>query len=311
MKILFTGASSFTGYWFIKLLHEEGHDITAIFTRSSVSDYEFLSRKRVEAVVKWTYPIWNCKFGDKKFIEIIGQSKFDVVCLHGAYLKDYRSPEFDLLKAIQDNCYNINSVFKCFSESEIQIVIATGSVFEPNEGIGENKIAFSPYGLSKGLSNEIYQYYAGKYLIKYGKFVIPNPFGPFENPRFTTYLIKTWFSGKVPTVNTPKYIRDNIHVALLAEIYCRFLENVNNGSTLYSKVNPSGYVESQGDFAYRFAKEISQRTGISCPVRLMDQTVFEEPVFRTNYHHYIDEIEKWDENNAWDSLADFYIKHYK
>ena len=33
MKILFTGASSFTGYWFVKELAERGHEVTALLRR--------------------------------------------------------------------------------------------------------------------------------------------------------------------------------------------------------------------------------------------------------------------------------------
>jgi UDP-glucose 4-epimerase len=33
MKILFTGGSSFTGYWFVKELALAGHDVVALFRR--------------------------------------------------------------------------------------------------------------------------------------------------------------------------------------------------------------------------------------------------------------------------------------
>jgi hypothetical protein len=47
--------------------------------------------------------------------------------------------------------------------------------------------------------------------------VIANPFGPLEEPRFCAYLVKTWAAGQVPEVRTPLYVRDNIHVSLLAK----------------------------------------------------------------------------------------------
>ena len=55
-----------------------------------------------------------------------------------------------------------------------------------------------------------------------GKFVIPNPFGPYEEPRFTAYLIKNWLAGATPNCSSPAYVRDNIHVSLLAKVYARF-----------------------------------------------------------------------------------------
>ena len=40
--------------------------------------------------------------------------------------------------------------------------------------------------------------------------MIPNPFGPYEEPRFMAYLMKTWLKGEVARVQTPRYVRDNI-----------------------------------------------------------------------------------------------------
>lgn len=33
MKVLFTGASSFTGFWFVRELAAAGHDVTALFRK--------------------------------------------------------------------------------------------------------------------------------------------------------------------------------------------------------------------------------------------------------------------------------------
>ena len=47
MKILFTGASSFSGYWFIKRLLESGHEVIGTLTRS-IDDYEGTRSIRVK-----------------------------------------------------------------------------------------------------------------------------------------------------------------------------------------------------------------------------------------------------------------------
>jgi len=47
--------------------------------------------------------------------------------------------------------------------------------------------AFSPYGLSKGLTAQAFRYWCGALDVPLGKFVLPNPFGPFEEPRFCHY----------------------------------------------------------------------------------------------------------------------------
>ena len=47
MKILFTGISSFTGYWFAKELSEKGHEIIATLTKDSLDDYEGIRKERL------------------------------------------------------------------------------------------------------------------------------------------------------------------------------------------------------------------------------------------------------------------------
>ena len=84
-------------------------------------------------------------------------------------------------------------------------------------------VAFSPYGLSKGLTAEIVRYRCREFGLHYRKFVIPNPFGPLEEPRFCAYLTRSWRKGEVVRVNTPDYVRDNIHVSLLAAAYAKFV----------------------------------------------------------------------------------------
>ena len=90
-------------------------------------------------------------------------------------------------------------------------ILITGSVFEQDEGAGNAPMrAFSPYGLSKGLTWQYFRFVSETLGINLGKFMIPNAFGLFEEPRFCNYLTQSWYKGEVPTVRTPLYVRDNI-----------------------------------------------------------------------------------------------------
>ena len=100
----------------------------------------------------------------------------------------------------------------------------------------------------------MFRYYCGRAGIGLGKFVIPNPFGPYEEPRFTAYLIKNWLAGATPDCSSPAYVRDNIHVSLLAKAYARFAKEVPAAG--FTRINPSGYAESQGAFTLRLAQEM-------------------------------------------------------
>jgi nucleoside-diphosphate-sugar epimerase len=303
MKILFTGGSSFTGYWFARELASQGHDVFAVFRRQPHEYDNELRRQRIEAVAKVTQPIYGTSFGDDKFIQLVRAVRFDVLCHHGAEAADYRSPHFDVLAAVGSNSRELQGVLALLKETGCTRIVLTGSVFENDEGFGSSPEAFSPYGLSKALTWQIFRYYARTHQASLGKFVIPNPFGPFEEPRFTYYLIKNWFSGNLPTVNTPEYVRDNIHVSLLAKVYARFVVEQPTG---LSRINPSGYVESQEAFARRFGRELGPRLGLKCAIETKAQTDFSEPRLRINRDVAAAAVQDFNEQRAWDELADYY-----
>jgi len=92
------------------------------------------------------------------------------------------------------------------------------------------------------------------------KFVVPNPYGPYEELRFSAYLLKTWLASETARVQTPRYVRDNIHVSLLAKAYAAFVGATPAPGTT-RRLNPSGYPESQGAFTQRLRTEAATRLG--------------------------------------------------
>jgi nucleoside-diphosphate-sugar epimerase len=306
MKILFTGGSSFTGHWFIRELAHAGHEIVAIF-RSPPDGYEGIRRERVARLQGLSRGVFGCAFGDPGFLDLIeAEDGWDAFCHHAADVTDYKSPDFDVMAAVASNTRNLSSVLEALARRGCRTVLLTGSVFENDEGAGSEGLpAFSPYGLSKGLTAQVFRYCASVAATRFGKFVIPNPFGPFEEPRFTSYLVQSWYKGQTPSVTTPAYVRDNIHVSLLAKVYARFLERLVDGAGP-EKINPSGYAESQGAFARRLAEEMRERLDLPCELHLGRQTQFLEPRVRINTDVPDVEGMGWSEVQAWDELADYY-----
>lgn len=306
MRILFTGASSFTGHWFVRQLAENGHDVTATFRRT-VEDYGGTRRQRVEALLGLCRPAFDCTFGEPAFLRCVeGEAGWDLLCHHAAEVSNYRSPDFDAVGALASNTRNLDAVLAALAERGCRRLVLTGSVFEGGEGAGSDGLPpFSPYGLSKGLTAEVVRFAARRRGFRLGKFVISNPFGPLEEPRFTTYLVRCWFRDEVARVNTPDYVRDNIHVSLLARAYTRFAEQLA-GEAGFERFNPSGYVESQGAFARRFAAELSTRLGRTCRLELAEQRVFDEPRVRINTDVLSPTELGWSEVASWDALADYY-----
>ena len=312
MKILFTGGSSFTGCWFIRELARAGHEVTAIFRQPPAAYPDELRRERVALALEHSHGVFECSFGDDTFMEVLQGDSWDLLCHHAADVTDYKSDRFDVAAAVAANTSNAAEVFSVLADGSggNAAVLLTGSVFENDEGAGDEELeAFSPYGLSKAQSYQVLRFCARRAGLTVGKFVIPNPFGPLEEPRFTAYLMKNWYAGNTPAVNTPAYVRDNIHVSLLALAYREFAEKLIALDGL-QQLNPSGYVETQGEFAERFAAAMRARLGLACELDLHEQTEFAEPHRRYNTDTPDIAGLGWDESAAWDEIADYYAARF-
>ncbi|MBK9118906.1 MAG: NAD(P)-dependent oxidoreductase [Phycisphaerales bacterium] len=308
MRILFTGASSFTGCWFVRALAAAGHTVVATF-RQPAEAYEGVRAERVRLATGACHPVYGVSFGDEAFLQLVVSEPFDVLAHHAADVTNYKSPDFDVAAAVASNTRGLPRVLAALQARECRRVVLTGSVFEPGEGAGEYEHgvlrAFSPYGLSKGLTAEMFRYYVAVAGLRLGKFVIPNPFGPCEEPRFTAYLLRSWAAGETPAIRTPAYVRDNIHVSLLAAAYVRFVAELPTVPG-FSRCAPSQYAETQGAFAQRFAAAIAPRLGLPCPLRFEQQKEFPEPRVRINTDVFATEDLHWNEDAAWDELAAWY-----
>ena len=118
MKILITGGSSFTGHWFIRELSAAGHEVFVTFTRPGVEHYDELRASRIGKSVEQCTPVWNCSFGDEGFLQLLKrEGGFDLVCHHGAYVHDYKSPDFDVSAALQANSNNLRAVLEAMTDA--------------------------------------------------------------------------------------------------------------------------------------------------------------------------------------------------
>ncbi len=301
MKILFTGASSFTGFWFVRQLLSAGHSVHAV-CRKNLGSYEGVRRQRIEQLLGQCEMTFGCEFGSKSFLSRIKKQSFDLFCHHAADAHQYKSPNFDCLKAINSNARNLRLVLQSLFDGGCKRVVLTGSVFEPREGGDSNAKAASSYGLSKSLTAQIFEAYTETCGLAMGKFVIPNPFGPYEEFRFTSYLAHNWLMGKTPSVLTPAYIRDNIPIDLLSKEYVHFAFSENE------VCRPSGYVEEQGKFAGRFSRELEKRFCLPCPIICHEQAEFHEPICRVNTD--LPTVD-WNEELFWDRLAEYYCQAWR
>jgi len=309
MKILFTGASSFTGFWFVRELTRAGHEVVAICRKTAEEYPDDLRRVRARQLGEVCKRIHACSFGDEKFLELIGEGGWDLLCHHAADVTNYKSADFDAPAAIRNNTHNLCAVLAGWRGRGFKSVVLTGTYFEAGEGAGSEPLrTFSPYSLSKTLTFDSFHTGCHAAGVTLGKFVIPNPFGPFEEPRFTAFLMKNWKAGKPTEVKTPDYLRDNIHADLLADAYAKFAEKTATAGEPLLKTNPSGYVEKQGEFAQRVAREVKSRLGWNCELKLAKQEDFSEPLNRHNTESAAAIAPGWNESKAWDAFAQFYAE---
>jgi nucleoside-diphosphate-sugar epimerase len=305
VKALLTGASSFTGYWFARALAERGVEVVAPL-RGALNAYSGVRQARVQALAEVAEIVPQVEFGSAEFFDVVDRSHCELMCHHAARVADYRSPDFDVVLALAENTRGFKALSERLAAQAFAAVVITGSVFEPGEGAGTKPLrAFSPYGLSKALTAETIRYWCEVAGLTFGKFVIANPFGPLEEPRFCAYLVKAWAAAEVPEVRTPLYVRDNIHVSLLAKAYADFVIETAKAKKLAHRA-PTFYAESQGAFAERFAREFGQRVAIPCPLKIGVQRDFSEPMVRINTDPLDTDQLRWSELSAWDQIAAYY-----
>lgn len=311
MKVVLTGGTSLTGFWFARELKLQGHEVICLLTQDNAESYAHLkSATRFNLLSKEFEVHFSQRFGSENFLALLRKERPDVLCLHGSHIPDYKSQSFNLAESLQQNLFNLNEVFTILKEQNLPVVL-TGTLFEPNEGgAGERTDAGSPYGLAKGLVTQAFHYYAKKFETHMSHFVIPNPFGIFEDKKFNFYLMDCWLKGQTARIKTPDYIRDNIPVSVLAKAYHQACVDVRQQTEIFKTYRPSGFVESQGRFTERMALEMRARLKFECKFELQIQSDFQEPLDRHNAENVFIAFPEFSLSDFWTQYANYYQKHH-
>lgn len=276
-RVLLTGGSSFTGLWIAEALAEAGFEVTAAITRP-LDGYAGLRADRVGRLAKIARVIPEAPVASDRFLAACREGA-DLLAHHGADIPGYRSPDYDPQAGIRRNMEGVPAAIAAFARGGGRGLIATGTYFEEGEGGGET--AASPYGLSKTLTNAEQARLAREAGLGFGKFVVPSPFGRWEEGRIVWSLFQAWSQGRPAEIRTPAYVRDQLPVPLMAEAYVSAARAVLAWPQP-ARFRPSGYVETVGAFAGRVANMVRARTGWACELILHAQTMFTEPPERAN-----------------------------
>jgi nucleoside-diphosphate-sugar epimerase len=296
--VLLTGASSFTGLWFAEALAHEGWRVVAPLRRAK-GDYAGLRAERVERLALSAERVFETPVESAAFRDLISAARPALFAHHAADIPGYRSPDYDVQAGVGRNLAGMPEAIAAFAAAGGRGLLATGTYFESGEGGGEE--AASPYGLSKALTNAALREFAQAAGLGFGKFVIPAPFGPWEEGRLVWSLFQAWTESRPAEIRTPDYVRDHVPVPYLAMAYAAAAERLlETGGDLAFR--PSGYVERIGDFASRVAQHVRMQTDMVCEIIEHAQTAFPEPLRRANSEPCLDEHPQ----AFWDLYIDYY-----
>jgi UDP-glucose 4-epimerase len=301
MRVLFTGISSFTGLWFARALKAAGHEVVAPLRAAGYQDP--LRQARVDEAAKVAEILPGAPFGSDAFLDVLAQG-FDVLCHHAAEAANHKSPDFDVAGAVAGNTFNAAATLEAAKRAGVQRLVLTGSAFEEGEGRGtEPRVAFSPYGLSKTLTARAFQAECDGAGLPMVKFVVPNPFGPYEAPTFQRLVMTRWREAQAVHVSHPLYGRDNVPVDLMGAVYARAATGA-----LGAHVSPSFYAGRVGDFFTLMAEQVRARTGWACALTLADCQPPGEPMERYNLQPADPADYGWSESGFWDAYAAYYAE---
>ncbi|MFE6965599.1 NAD-dependent epimerase/dehydratase family protein [Agromyces sp. NPDC057679] len=296
VRLLMTGATSFSGAWMARACAEAGIEVHAAI-RSDRAAYDGVRSHRLAMLGGSVTLHPGAVHRAGALAALIAEVGADVVGYHGYPMEGFRSPDYDALGAAAALTADLDAELAAAADAGSAIVY-TGTVYEPGPVAGaEARAAVSAYGLSKRVAYERLRLAGSRAGVPVHRFVIPNPFGPLEEGRFGNHLATAWGRGETPVVRTPRLVRDNIPVRELAVRYAAF---VLAGDGRAASLEPSGYIESQFGFAGRLAEAVGVRLGRVLPLEALWDAPVEEPLVvvndgRTSASFAANESAYWDE----------------
>ncbi len=304
MRVLVTGASSFSGLWLVRALVAAGAGVTAV-ARGHPREYDPLRRLRIERVARLATTRFGAAFGSAAFLELIeAAGPFDVLCLHHAEVGDFRRPGYDALAAARANTTGLEPVLERLRRRGLVRVVLTGSVFEADEGDGDRPLeAIGAYGLAKTLTAHVVRQTTAASGVEFLKVTLPSPFGAFQAGGLADHLLRAWQAGEVPTLRQPERVRDFVPIDLLAAHHADLaLGRIRPVAA--GRANPSGHVLSCAAFAERLAGEMRPRLGTACRFAVTSQATADgEPASRFNTEPLPALFDRVAQARSWDRLA--------
>ncbi|MCB1882463.1 MAG: NAD(P)-dependent oxidoreductase [Geminicoccaceae bacterium] len=270
MRVLLTGASSFTGMWLVLALAKRGVEVVAAL-RGDPRRYDAVRQARMTQVAAHAAVLPEAPMGSQALYDAADRlGPFEGLVLHGAHVGDFKDPAYDAGRAVVANTAGLERLVVRLKANGLKRIVATGSVFEAGEGRGDGPLHHvGAYGFAKSMTWEILKETADREAVDLAKFVIASPFGAYEKPGFVQELMRRWLAGETAYVRTPQVGRDWVPAPALAEAHADMVAAAPPYPPL-ARLTPSFLPLTNGAFAAFLAREARSRLGRPCALRLAD-----------------------------------------
>lgn len=296
-RVLFTGLSSFTGYWFTQKLAEKGYKVVGCLSQNK-SDYNSDQNERLNLLNSKIRIEQNISFGSENFLQLISDFQPNIFCFHHALVTGYKDASFNVDNAISNNLNNYKEVIKRLSASGCKQIIMTRSIFEKGLGRTDLESDISAYGQSKRKTFEIFSQAVPKD-IKLRSFVICNPVGRNEGNNLTSYLIKYWIEGKSASLMQPKLVRDYVPIDLLSNSYAQFI------GTNDQIIIPSHFPVSNYEYAQKIGDITRKLKDIQTPINTTNERYDQNEAFVRIGIDKVDFSNKDQEEKFWEDFVTY------
>lgn len=261
MRVLLTGAGSFTGAFFARALAEGGAEVIAPL-RGPLATTDVLRTRRLAKIRTRVELVPAAAMGSTRLRDLAAANgPFDLVCLHAAEVGDFRRPDYDPFAAAASTTAGLGRLLEA---ARCRAVLVTGSVFEADAGAGDASLgAIGAYGLAKTLAFSAVRWTCEQQGVALSKFTIAHPFGPFEKAGLTSALLAAWAKGEAGLVARPRLVRDFVPVSALAQAYADMARTVSAEGVRH-RLTPSGFAEPVVAFVERLARAMRPRLGRPC-----------------------------------------------
>ena len=298
MKILLSGASSFTGMHIAEHCFQAKHQVMGTY-RKSLSAYTGVAQKRI-ARLSGIQKSEHTVIGSPKFLQLIHDFSPDVYIHHAFDTSGYHQPDFPLDARVEAALHNMDLICAALVENGCRGILYSDSFFAGSGNVDtDGRVPFSSYGTAKKRVGDRLEADCQQSGLAFWRMVIPNPIGPLDKPKLLHSLWSAWAEGRKAKLHAPHLIRDHIPVDLLAKAYLRILPDLYERKSGIS--NPSGWICTVEELTLQAGEYWTHHTGRKAAYTIEARPI-QQPAVLANTESIWALAPEWSESAFWKEL---------